>query len=414
MNRASLRRWCSAPESAALVQANRHGTRTLLDAMVRLLPIVSLTFGLRPEARFALLVPVTVVMTALLYGLARLARAEADRSAWLMQGMVLVVNTGSAVLDGHFGTYVENDMLAFVVALVPVGFMAPRPLHGLLLGLQAGVVVGVGHAVAGTVAAPGHSGVAGMALGVGMIALFAGRRQRRVFARLADAHERLLAADRLAQIGRRAATIAHDLKTPLAAARNALAEQRALVDELRRSVGHPQITDDDLRAIASDLGRQVERADELVERTTRYVHGLRDRTRRLGEAGGVEDFGVTARIEAVVQMVGHRAKAAGLSVQVDVQPADLTLRGDAGQFDQVVTNLIDNAINACGEHGVGGCVRITARDDGAEGARLVVEDDGPGVPVELRETIFEPLFTRRPSGEGTGLGLSICRDLMRS
>lgn len=414
MSLARLRRWCSTPESAVLAQANRHGTRILIAAMVWLLPIVSLTFGLNPEARWQLLVPVTVVMTALLFGLERLARHDSVQPAWLVQAMVLVVNVGSAVVDSHIGTYGDDDMLAFVMALLPLGFVAPRPAHGLLLGLQAGGVVGVSHVLAGTMDLGGHSGVAGMALGVGLIALFAGRRQRRVFARLADAHERLLAADRLAQIGRRAATIAHDLKTPLAAARNALAEQRALVDELSQSVGHPQITDDDLRAIVADLRQQVDRAEAVVERTNRYVHGLRDRTRQVRAAGGAEDFAVAGRLEGVIQMVAHRARAAGLSLQVDVEPADTQLRGDGAQFDQVVTNLVDNAINACAEHGVGSLVQVRVRRGAADEIHLEVQDDGPGVPAELRGTVFEPLFTQRPSGEGTGLGLSICRDLMRS
>ena len=81
-----------------------------------------------------------------------------------------------------------------------------------------------------------------------------------------------------------------------------------------------------------------------------------------------------------------------------------------GQLNQVVLNLLTNAVQAAGK---GGAVRLSTE---AAGDRVVVRvaDDGPGVPEELRERIFEPFFTTRAVGEGTGLGLSIANTVVEA
>jgi two-component system NtrC family sensor kinase len=94
--------------------------------------------------------------------------------------------------------------------------------------------------------------------------------------------------------------------------------------------------------------------------------------------------------------------------------ADLPpLLADANQLQQVLINLILNAIEASA---AGGRVEATARGeerDGRPGVTIAVTDTGPGVPAELRTAVFTPFFTTKPRGEGTGLGLAICRDIVR-
>src|SRR5205823_2127446 len=80
-----------------------------------------------------------------------------------------------------------------------------------------------------------------------------------------------------------------------------------------------------------------------------------------------------------------------------------------GQLEQVLINLITNAVHAV-EHG--GQVIVRARPDGADSVRLEVADSGPGVPEEAREKIVEPFFTTKADGKGTGLGLPIVRNIV--
>lgn len=84
--------------------------------------------------------------------------------------------------------------------------------------------------------------------------------------------------------------------------------------------------------------------------------------------------------------------------------------GDPGKLDQILVNLIENAIDAIADGGSGSVVSV--RIAGAPGRVLVdVVDDGPGIPEALRERVFEPMFTTRGDRGGTGLGLPIAREI---
>jgi len=100
------------------------------------------------------------------------------------------------------------------------------------------------------------------------------------------------------------------------------------------------------------------------------------------------------------------APAGGDAIAVEA-PEDLRARADAGQLRRVLLNLTRNAIAAAR----GGNVRLAARRI-AGGVRIEVSDDGPGVPVDLREQIFTPFFTTRE--KGTGLGLAFVREIVRA
>jgi signal transduction histidine kinase len=102
-----------------------------------------------------------------------------------------------------------------------------------------------------------------------------------------------------------------------------------------------------------------------------------------------------------------RSKAGSKSVSLtaDVDPDLPAVQGVGAELNQIWANLVDNALDAVG---TGGRVAVTAR---RAGDRVVVEvaDDGPGIPPEIRERIFEPFFSTKDVGKGTGLGLDIVR-----
>jgi two-component system, NtrC family, sensor kinase len=98
------------------------------------------------------------------------------------------------------------------------------------------------------------------------------------------------------------------------------------------------------------------------------------------------------------QMKGGRVE-----VVRDLSPALAT--GNANLLQQILVNLLVNALQAIGDQG-----RVTVTTGAAASGRVqvAVSDTGPGVPPELQGRIFEPFFTTKPEGQGTGLGLSIC------
>ena len=112
---------------------------------------------------------------------------------------------------------------------------------------------------------------------------------------------------------------------------------------------------------------------------------------------------VHASLNSTLIMLGHKLKKGDVEVVRDYAKDLPHVCGRTGELNQVWTNLLDNAIDAVDGHG-----RITIRT-ATENGRVLVEisDDGPGIPEDMRERIFEPFYTTKDVGEGTGLGLDI-------
>jgi signal transduction histidine kinase len=180
-----------------------------------------------------------------------------------------------------------------------------------------------------------------------------------------------------------AADTSHELRTPLAVIRAGVARARQQPDATVAEVGG---TLDMVDAEAVRLGALV---DDLLA-LARTDAGAMDL-----ELGDTDLAEVAADAMAPLQAL---AATRGTSLELDVAPAPL--RGDAARLRRLVTVLVDNAIR----HGrEGGRVRVTARP-----GRLVVEDDGPGIPVEHRDRVFDRFWRGADSSAGgSGLGLAI-------
>src|SRR5690606_34611835 len=152
----------------------------------------------------------------------------------------------------------------------------------------------------------------------------------------------------------------------------------------------------------------LEKVEKQTFRASRIVSSLLDFARR----PGVERQPVDLRplIEETIELVRERLATHSVTLDWAAPTTDPRVLGSAGELQQVVTNLILNAIDALAPGGRG---RIWVRLDAeAERVQIVVEDDGPGVPESLRAAIFEPFFTTRRGAGGTGLGLSISRGIV--
>ena len=125
-----------------------------------------------------------------------------------------------------------------------------------------------------------------------------------------------------------------------------------------------------------------------------------------------EEADVVEGLESTLTILGHKLKRGNFEVVRDYEEDLPKVRARGGDLNQAWTNLVDNAIDAMLRGGgVGGRLALrTAR----EGDRVLVEvgDDGPGIPGEVRDRIFEPYFTTKGVGEGTGLGLDIARRIV--
>lgn len=191
---------------------------------------------------------------------------------------------------------------------------------------------------------------------------------------------------KLASMGRLTASIAHEIRNPLAAITQATA---LLAEE------HPQPLRERLIGMVRD---NAQRLNQLVEDVLRVAR----RDAPLGDDIELRPF----LADWIAEFERDRPAPAG-AVSIEAQD-DLRVRFEYSHLRQVLFNLLDNALRYAS--GRPGCVQIRA-ERGAEpsmGARIWVFDDGPGVQLEVRDALFEPFFTTSP--RGTGLGLYIARE----
>jgi signal transduction histidine kinase len=196
--------------------------------------------------------------------------------------------------------------------------------------------------------------------------------------------ERSLAqAEKLAAIGETAARIAHDIRNPVTAA-------RSLAQQLVREPAAP---------FREELGVILEELDRVERQVATLLRFARREEFRFEQL----DLGTLAR--TTLESLRPRLEAASVSLELDA-PAGVVARVDGEKMRQVLTNLIENALDAL--RAAAGPRRLAVSVTGADGtACLHVSDTGPGVPPEALPRLFEPFFSLKTTG--TGLGLAIAK-----
>lgn len=187
----------------------------------------------------------------------------------------------------------------------------------------------------------------------------------------------------LATIGENAAMLAHEIKNPITAVNVAL-----------RAVSK-QLGEDD-RAVLEDLVARMQRLEALMRRTLSFTKPLDLRLAEL-DLRELVDVAVKSQRPEIVKRGGD--------VRIEVEQG-LRLRADRQLVDEVLTNLIRNALEAVGD---GARIAISARAVPG-GALLAVEDNGPGIAESLKLSLFKPFSTTK--SKGTGLGLAFCRKVV--
>ncbi|MEH3148230.1 MAG: ATP-binding protein [Methylobacterium frigidaeris] len=202
-------------------------------------------------------------------------------------------------------------------------------------------------------------------------------------------HE-LAQAARLAALGQFAASMAHEINQPLAAIRS-YADNTAILIRRGRL--------DDAAENFSAIGRLTDRIAGL----TRQLKGFARRA-----SGRREPVDLAAVIRGSLELVETRARAAGIRIALALPDAMPAVLGEEPRLEQVVVNLLQNAIDAVANQPAPG-VRLAVTEDGGRVA-LEVADTGPGIPEEERARVFDAFFTTKP--EGLGLGLAISRGIV--
>ncbi len=267
----------------------------------------------------------------------------------------------------------------------------------------------------------------------------------------------ILQNERMANLGVMAAHIAHEINTPLGIIQSALSEVERRLSSIRPPLvrpTHPPQSPSDRRTLYEswqkaypelpayllqqlatlgytpdqwpELSPYVEKPDTLhtwlswiemetylgqirtaTERLQERVQRIRTYVREIRESSEKSRFILQESLLRTIEFYKPLLRRVRVETQWPSEP--IWVEGDTARFDQVWANLIQNAIQAMPPEK--GLLRIEVRVEGSQ-ALILIQDNGHGIPVEIQERIFDPLFTTKAPGEGTGLGLPICRQIL--
>lgn len=207
--------------------------------------------------------------------------------------------------------------------------------------------------------------------------------------RLEKAQSELAQASKLAALGQLSASVTHELGQPLAAMRNYLtaAEIEA----------NPTTTE-----LATNLGRIVQRMESITKQLRFFA---------VPGDENLQTFDLKDAAQTALSMIEHDLRANDITLELDLAPAPAAIRGNRFRIEQVVVNLLRNAIAAMQDSDR---KHLTLKLETMSAlAELSVLDTGHGLGGATIETLGEPFHSTRPSGEGMGLGLAISAAILR-
>jgi len=289
-------------------------------------------------------------------------------------GRILSANSGAAEIFGLLARdLVGNSLETFLV--LPDSWRPQLPLHAV-------------NAEAQTLTAP----VIRLILAVSVLELDTGSFNGRVVVaqnvtELRNLQDRVREQERLAALGRLTAGLAHEINTPLTG-----------ISSYAQMLGEMTEPDDPRSTLTDKLVNQSFRVSRIVANLRELFRGGGGERTALDLGEGV----VKAAHEAILSV------EAADTLKIETPQEPVIVWASPGAIDLAVANLVRNAVEASPESGdVTICV---SADD--QGALVTVDDEGPGVPLDLKDKIFQAFFTTKTDRGGTGLGLAITRDMI--
>ncbi|MEP5727582.1 MAG: ATP-binding protein, partial [Erythrobacter sp.] len=194
--------------------------------------------------------------------------------------------------------------------------------------------------------------------------------------------------EKMMALGGLMAGVAHELNNPLSVV-----------------VGHAMMLQDEVQD--PNVLRKTQKISKAAERCAKIVKAFLTMARH--EPARMEKTDVNELIETAVEVASYGSALGPAKIEVSLASDAKQICSDPDQLTQVIINLVLNATQAIGDSS--GTVRVSSKVT-QEGMQIIVEDDGPGVPEDIRGRIFEPFFTTKGVGQGTGIGLAMCHRIV--
>ncbi len=211
-------------------------------------------------------------------------------------------------------------------------------------------------------------------------------------------NKQIIETGKLASVGKLAAGIAHEINNPVAIM---VEEAGWIKDLLEDEEFHESENLDEFERALKQIKTQGQRCKEITHKLLSFARKTDSR---------VQETEINDVIDEIVALSEQRAKYGKITIHTDFQKDLPSTYLAQSEMQQVLLNLINNAIDAMENEG--GTLDISTRLD-SDAIVIQVADDGPGIPESNLSRIFEPFFTTKPVGKGTGLGLSICYGIIQ-
>jgi two-component system, NtrC family, sensor kinase len=236
---------------------------------------------------------------------------------------------------------------------------------------------------------------------------------------LQSTQHQLIQSEKMASLGELTAGIAHEIQNPLNFVNNFSEVNKELIDEASQAIraGNTNVAIELLSSVRNNeekINRHGQRADSIVK-------GMLQHSR--ASAGQKEPTDINALADEYLRLSYHgiraKDKSFNAAIQTDFDPAIGKIFVVPQDMGRVMLNLFNNAFYAVWEKmkkqipGYTATVQVGTKREG-DSIRIIVSDNGIGIPQKIIDKIFQPFFTTKPTGEGTGLGLSLSYDIIKA
>ncbi len=229
----------------------------------------------------------------------------------------------------------------------------------------------------------------------------------------------LIQSEKMASLGELTAGIAHEIQNPLNFVNNFSEVSNELIDEMNEEIAKGDM--EEAKAIAEDIKQNLIKINHHGKRADGIVKGMLQHSRT--SSGEKEPTDLNALADEYLRLAYHglRAKDKDFNATLETHFDETIGKVNvvAQDIGRVILNLITNAFYVVREkkeqqpEGYEATVTVTTKKEGNK-VKIMVKDNGNGIPEAIREKIFQPFFTTKPTGQGTGLGLSLSYDIVKA
>jgi signal transduction histidine kinase len=237
----------------------------------------------------------------------------------------------------------------------------------------------------------------------------------KAYAELKFTQAQLIQSEKMASLGELTAGIAHEIQNPLNFVNNFSEVSNELIDEMNEELDKGDV--EEAKAISSDIKQNLEKITHHGKRADAIVKGMLAHSR--SGKGEKVPTDLNALAEEYLKLSYHglraRDKSFNADFKTDFDPNLPKVNVVPQDIGRVLLNLINNAFQACAQAGnENPLVEVKTERTSSNELRISITDNGPGIPPEIKDKIFQPFFTTKPTGQGTGLGLSLSYDIVKA